>query len=540
MLVNVQQRLQTEQAAYGEKLTRAQAQHFTERVADVVREALQPYGYYQPSVNTQVNRNGNATTLDIMVNPGAALRIDTIDLRLTGAGEHDKKLESLLNDFPLKSGQILTTEDYDKAKQHWLDVANSRGYLRARLIEHKVTVNLDVYTAEVVLHLDTGPRYKFGKVTFADNPLRKDFLARYVDFKPGEPYSPDDVLDLQRALVNSPYFQNVVATPQMDKVNNQEVPIDISLVPRKKQQYIFGVGVSTDTGPRVSLGWNWRRVNSRGHQFQALTKLSRVQNSFTTRYIIPGKHPATDRYTIGAGIEKYRYKVGETLIRNLVGSYVSTRGEWQRSMNLSFQVERSNPDNSPAQTTRYLIPSINWIRVHAENPIYTRDGDRLDITLRGAAQNVISDTTFFQAEVNSKIIRPIGDRARFILRSELGYTAGNNLTQLPLSLQFLVGGAQSIRGFDYRSIPVPDHLPGVYKLIGSGELQFQVKDKWHIATFYDTGSAFYQPPDKLKQAAGVGLVYVSPIGPLELTAARPIDNGGRQGWKIQFTMGPDL
>lgn len=103
---------------------------------------------------------------------------------------------------------------------------------------------------------------------------------------------------------------------------------------------------------------------------------------------------------------------------------------------------------------------------------------------------------------------------------------------------FFAGSAQTLRGYDYQELG-----PGRYLAIGGIELQRRLHGNFYGAAFYNAGNAVENFPINLQQAAGLGLLYRSPIGPIEVTVAHPFDTPyqyDKGGFKIQFSMGPDL
>ena len=204
-------------------------------------------------------------------------------------------------------------------------------------------------------------------------------------------------------------------------------------------------------------------------------------------------------------------------------------------MGISLQRETSTLENNPSQTTLMLIPSINWFRAASNNPIRPSRGYRIGLTLQGASKAIVASTSFFQALLNAKHIHTFKPtHTRLVLRGDLGYTAINNINDLPFSLQYFAGGAQSVRGYGYNSLG-----PGRNLVVGSVELQQKVYGHWYATAFLDAGNVSNRFFPKLKKGAGVGVMWQSPIGAIELTAGRALDLRGKP-WRIQFSMGPEL
>ena len=141
-----------------------------------------------------------------------------------------------------------------------------------------------------------------------------------------------------------------------------------------------------------------------------------------------------------------------------------------------------------------------------------------------------------------KAILPLGEKTRLISRGQLGATGLGELFELPPSLRFFTGGDNSVRGYEYNSIGEEDEngvvQGGINLLVGSLEIDHPVKGNWFTAVFIDTGTAFDNDPD-FKQGAGVGIRWRSPIGPIRLDAAKPL-NQSEDKYTLHFSVGVDL
>jgi len=110
-------------------------------------------------------------------------------------------------------------------------------------------------------------------------------------------------------------------------------------------------------------------------------------------------------------------------------------------------------------------------------------------------------------------------------------------------LRFFAGGDQSVRGYDYQSLSPEnsqgDKIGGQYLFAASVEYQYSFAERWRLAGFYDQGNTFNSlSTPSLKSAVGVGVRWVSPVGPLRLDLAHPLDGEG--GVRLHFSMGPEL
>jgi len=190
-----------------------------------------------------------------------------------------------------------------------------------------------------------------------------------------------------------------------------------------------------------------------------------------------------------------------------------------------------------------LMPGVNWSRTWGKNFIYTIDGLRFDLGLRGASDKLASDTSFMQWQGGLKAISAINDRNRFIARGRLGGIRTSAFNELPSSVRFFTGGAQSVRGYAYQSLGPVDAdgkvIGGRYLMVGSIEYEHSFNGKWGVALFYDGGNALNNLRNDLERGAGIGLRWKSPVGPVRIDLASAISRDG-QPWRIHINIGPDL
>jgi translocation and assembly module TamA len=506
------------------------------------RLALQPFGYYNPVIHAELTRDGAVWRARYRIEQGSPVLIDTIDLSIKGEGSEDKRFISLREKLPLKKGEVLVHTNYAEAKRMLLDTAMRYGYVLAEMTAAKVAVHPEKNSAAITLHFDTGPQHYFGSVEFVQDAFNQEFLSRLVPFKRREPYMLSKILMLQNTLNDVDYFDSVQVTPLMDRAEDLEVPIEVSLIPRKKHKYTFGLGYGTDTGVRGSAGWENRRVTKNGHRFKTLLRLSEVRSGITGEYQVPLRKPRTENLVFTAGWHKETTDTSESE-RYLGGvRYNHMRSSWKESVYISYEQEKYDIGDESGRSD-LLIPGISWTRISADNPVMARRGSRLFLDIRGAHDALLSDTSFMQARMQVKFIRGVTKLSRMIIRAEGGTSIMDAFSELPPSVRFFTGGDNSVRGYTYNSLGPEDDegnvIGGRYLLAGSVEFEHRIKDKWSAAVFYDAGNAMDDVSDPLRKSAGFGIRWGSPVGPIRLDIAFPEDDPDTS-WRIHFILGPDL
>jgi translocation and assembly module TamA len=524
-------------------LTPAQIRRLHQDAPEQIKAALKPFGYYRPTVKAKLEATDDGKwRATYQVKPGPPVLVHAPTVTLDGDGRDDRRLKDLVKRFPLKDGQRLLQELYRKFKDDLLTEANALGYLDARYSQQTIEIHSRDNTADIRLTLDTGARYLFGDVHFDDVNLKRRLLKRRLPFKPGEPYSNEKLLALSAALQDSGYFKNIEVVPQKADAVDLRIPIHVRLVERKRNKYTAGVGYGTDSGPRIKLGWENRRINRSGHTMKADLQASSILQSLSTTYRVPIRDPRTDRWEFTAAVSQESSDSAKSLLRQIGAARVVGRGGWRETLGLSYQLEDYELADE-TESSVLLIPSGNWTRTRSDDALRPSKGLRLSFTVRGAAAALLSDTNLFQAETGAKWIHSFGSKTRLLTRGRLGGTWASNFESVPASLRYFAGGDQSLRGYLYEELgPTADNgevIGGRNLVLGSVELERTIWGRWGAALFVDAGNAFDGVEVDPKQSAGVGVRWNSPVGPLRLDIAYPIADPSK-GYRFHFTMGPDL
>jgi translocation and assembly module TamA len=512
------------------------------KAPEEISEALQPFGYYQPQVRSQLRQEGERWIAHYEVDAGPPIKVASVAVRITGAGGDDPRFRQIAQDFPVGRGDVLFHPDYEEGKGALTEYAAESGYLDAEFEVSEVRVDLERYRADVVIEYDTGPRYRFGDVRFNQDVLDPDLLKGYVNFERGEPLNVDKVLELQNSLSDSPYWSRVEVVTAREEAQGLEVPIVVNLTPSKKQRFSGGVGYGTDTGARATAAWELRRINRRGHRGQVEVLGGQIERSLQMSYLIPGPYPRTDVLSFNAAYAEEDTDTSRSESALLGAQRTQSRGGWREALSLNYRREDFEVGLDQG-ISELVVPGVSYERVDADDRIYTTNGYRLRLGLQGAEESLLSDNTFLQATVDGKYIRTLGGRHRLITRAEAGWMETDEFRRLPPRFRFFAGGDRSVRGFDYESLGERDEagnvIGGEALLTGSLEYELRVLEDWSAAVFYDTGNAFSAFGDPLEYGAGLGIRWRSPIGPIRADFAWALSEEGRP-FRFHLNIGPDL
>ncbi len=553
LLKNVQATLTLEQQKNHPRLSANRIKRLHQQATSEIQNALKPYGYYDVTVvenltNEFVNKN-EVWRAHYHIQLGEPLHVDQLKLAVHGAGEDDDNLKKLINKFPLKQGDILNQVIYEQGKTQLRNFALEYGYFDANFTKHEIQIDEQNKTSQILLTFDTGKRYLFGDIVFIQEVFNQGFLQRFLTFSPQETYLSKKLLNFKNNLINSDYFEevNIEANPNDDGI----IPIIATLIPRKRNLYSGALGYGTDTGVRGSLGWDKRYINQYGHRFSSEIQLSQIGGTASAEYYIPTGIEMDDYLSFQLGYEDKTTdsNKNKTLVASVNKHHKRQWLDYELAETMSLEYRKEKFTIADEQGNSILLmPGIGWVYLKADDRIYTKHGQKIQLNLRGAIKNVISDTSFLQTQLNGVFIRKFGAKGRVIARGELGYTLTGELlksdfNKLPSSIRFFAGGDRSVRGYDYQVLGPKNNkdrvIGGKHLMTASLEYEHQIIDKWSVATFYDVGNAFNNFSQDLEHGVGVGIRWLSPVGLIRVDVATALSRDGYP-LRLHITIGPDL
>lgn len=515
---------------------------------DEIREALQPFGYYNADVDARLEQPDPQAKEPVYraafkVNPGDPVIVREAHIDVGQEPAQLDTVRQVLGQFKPRVGARLDHGEYERSKQELTTAIANEGFLDAKLERHRVEVVLSANSARIDLAWNPGPRYKLGPLHFSDAQFPQEFLQRYTPWKQGEFYSAEKLLTLQQTLVDADYFSSVAVAPDLEHKADGVVPVDVVLIPAKRSVYTASLYVSTDSGPGGRVGFERRWLNQRGHKFKAQAEYSPRLKEISTNYTIPHPGIRNRKLNFGVGYRDEQTDTSSSRMLRVAGNEVMDR--W-RGFTRTLGLQYLNGDFEIADeqhTTSLLYAEGLLTRKDMDDLYFPLEGYSLLYGLRVAAKSVLSEASLIQVRAEGKWLHQVGEDGRFIARATLGAMAVDDFDALPPELRFFAGGDRSIRGFDYQQIGEQNAqgkvIGGEHLAAASAEYEHYFLNNWGMAAFVDAGDAFKSNPN-LNLSAGIGLRWKSPVGMLRLDVARPFVSEFEHKWRIHLVIGPDL
>ncbi|MEH6671865.1 autotransporter assembly complex protein TamA [Halopseudomonas sp.] len=516
------------------------ARHSKEQAADAAR-AL---GYYQTRIEHRVGRSRGELTLILDVQLGEPVRLDEVNIRVEGPGAGTEPFDlEAAGRGRLQPGDRLHHGHYEAIKSHIANQALRYGYFSGAFSQQRLVVNVEENEADIALVYQTGQRFRLGDVIFSDTPFTENLLQRMVTFETGVPYDADVIAKLNRDLLASGYFESVQVSAPASRAENGLIPVDVNVTERKPHTLGFGGGYSTDVGVRGRASWTEHWVNARGHKRGAELELSLPRQEVTGYYQVPLTPPQTSSLRFFGGWQNEDIDDIETQSFTIGAQHETVMDSgWERITGLRLEHERFSLGNDSGEST-LLIPGISFQRTRSVGGIDPSRGYSLMLDLQAAKEGVLSDVDLARIFTTAKGLYTVEENHRFLARVGLGAVFSSDFEQVPPSLRFFAGGDQSVRGYDYRTLSPTDssgeRVGGQYLLESTLEYQYEFIDNWRAATFVDHGNAMNSLSAARKTSVGLGIRWVSPVGPVRVDFARSVSDPD-EGFRIHFSLGPEL
>lgn len=520
-------------------------ERFSVGAVEQAQKAAQALGYYQAQIGSEVTHSNQNLQLVLTVQPGEPVHLRNVTIRVQGAASQLKAFKVPKGDA-LKPGAVLNHGHYEDAKKLIQNQAARYGFFNGRFVTQRLSVDPRAGVADIELIYESGPRFSLGKVTFSgDAPFDEDLLQRMVPFKSDTPYDSELIAELNQAMQSSGYFEGVRVDASPTAAQAQVIPVDVQLQTRKPRTMGLGVGYSTDVGPRVKANWTRHWVNPQGDSYGLESELSAPRQNVALFYDMPRDPPLTDKLRWAGGYQYEEIADTDSLSKLLtVGPEWHSKlpSGWERVISLKWQREEYRLGNDSGLST-LLMPGISYSYLRSDNRIDPHKGYRLQFETEVGKEGLGSDANVVHGTALLKGLTTVAQNHRFLGRIQVGGTATNGYKSIPPSLRFFAGGDQSVRGYDYQSLSPEnsdgDKIGGRYMIAGSAEYQYSIAEKWRVAAFIDEGNSFNSLDlPSLKTGVGIGIRWVSPVGPLRLDLAHALDDDG--GIRLHFSMGPEL
>ncbi len=510
-------------------LLRRRAEEDLEQFLKVLRSA----GYYGAEVSLDIDEKEDVPVVIFRIDPGEVFKIESVQWT---AAETDRAILRKLpppDDLGLRKGDPARARAILDAERGLIRAFHRHARPFARVEDRRVVVDHRDRTVRVTFHLDPGPPAKFGSTAVTGlKTVSERTVRNRLHWKEGEPWNADLIAETRKELARSELFSLVQITPDEELDEEGRLPLSLDVGERKHRSIKLGASYKTDEGPGGRFSWEHRNLLHHGEKLQ----LSITGSTLTTAFDASFEKPdfLTPRQTL---------RLASKLASEDTDAYNS------RYLDSAITVERT-----AVRAFKWSVgPGFRWSRVEQleetdefallflqSGLVWDRSDDLLDPTRGGRLtlhlapywDTLGTASTFVRGSASYSHYFRLMERPLvvFAARAGLGSIAGAERSAVPADLRFYAGGGGSVRGYPYQTLgPLADDkdpIGGRSLLEINAEMRYRVTRDIGLVAFLDGGSAFESStPDfgeDVLWGAGLGLRYHTPIGPLRLDVAVPL------------------
>jgi len=521
---------------------------------ETLTKALNARGYYQPELDFEVGK-GDPIPVKVVVNPGPRTVLGKFAISFASDTDLDKLKKPSLAELGVTIGEPAVSQEVLDAEGSLIKYLGDNGFPDASVVNRRVTVDLEKHEMEVSLNIDQGRYLVFGPLAIDGlERTNEEYIRRVLRWPEGETFSNSRLERVrQRAVTTNLFSQVQISRDEAAVVEGDEQQVNMTFEERPPRSVALGVGFATDFSntPFGFIGeasWEHRNLfgNAESIRFSANAQPDEQIGSILfnkPNWLINGQ-ALQWRFAIGnesqPAYTEFKVETSLGVERNL-GRYLTGFAGGGIKYLISNDLD-STSDSAKQDYVLYTIPT----RLTFDN----RD-DRLDATegflgILGLTPTLVtvSDTSFYlQGSLSGAHYIQALEEPDIVLaaRARVASLMGTSVNNIPAGERLYAGGGGSVRGYEVDSLG-PLDIDG-NAIGGRSLLEFGVEARWRfwddygLVPFLDAGQVYESMyPDfseTIQYAAGLGFRYYSPIGPIRLDFAHPLNKRQRDR-ELQF------
>ena len=533
-------------------------------------EALRSFyldrGYLRFNVNsTQVSISPDKKDIFITINitEGEPYTIRDVNLR----GNLLVPEEELRGLITLQEGEVFSRSEANQVVQALADRFGEDGYAFAVI---NTIPNLDDATSQVDLTfaIDPGRRVYVRRINFTGNlKTNDDVLRREMRQAEGGWFSTKDIKRSQIRLQRLPYLADVQVDSQPVPGSPDQVDIDVAVEERNSGSLNVGLGYGQTEGFLFNAAVSQSNFLGTGNEVGFAFNNSDSDTLYSLTYNNPYYTP--DGVSRGFRLSYRETDAGENntadyVVDRLLGllNYGFPLNEfdtWRVGAGLE-NLHIKTTESSPQEIFDYLDENgddfwnikleSSWSRDSRNRVIFPTEGYLNRVGLEVALPG--SDTEYYKIDYLHRGYFPLNDTLTLTWRGVLGYGDGyGDQDALPFFENYFAGGLRTVRGFETNTLGPRysngEASGGGVRVVGGTEVISELpfladSDNFRISAFFDIGNVFETPSDfdagDLRYSTGLSFMWISPLGPLSLSYALPInDEDDDDVENFQFSFG---
>lgn len=543
-------------------ISRAALERRAREDEELFNSVARSLGYYDavfvPRVDDPVTPGGPVRVL-VYGDAGDVYTFDDVTIRTAGESDGDGQLpdggQELSDvslpreDLGLEQGKPAKSSAVVNAETSLIRLLREQSYPLAEMLDRKAVIDRDAKTMDLLFRVDPKGKARFGAVTVEGNEsIERDYIVRRLPWAYGEPVDIRQVDKGRRALTSTGLFDSAGIAFADEVGPDGLLPVTVTVREHPPRSIGAGVSYSTSEGIGTRAHWEHRNLFGGAEKLRTEVTVAEVETSLTGTFTVPDVLVTDQNFTIESGyVEQYTdsydsesYKLGGRFDRRLSQALSVDYG-------LSLERSRIEEDGTEDRFTLVGIPLGASLDTSNDLLNPTRGG-RTRLKFTPYLDSLGSTLSFYSTSLRHSQYLALDEDGDLVLaaRAGIGSIVGASTGNLPADKRFYAGGSGSVRGYALQSVGPLDaenEPTGGSALVDFGlELRWRAFGDFGIVPFVDAGQVYDQElpslDGDLQWAAGLGLRYFTPIGPIRADIAFPLNpRDSDDVFQVYFSLG---
>ncbi len=495
---------------------------------------LQSEGYYGARVELEIDVEPDPARVRFRVDTGRRYRLRRIQVESLDEYE-GAPAPPAPEEAGLTPGMHARARTVLQAEQRLGHLGRQRGHPWARVESKEVRVEHAQRAMDVVFRYRAGPSARFGEVRIDGlDRVRSAMVHRKIPWQEGDPYNIDLEQTARRRLSETALFTIVRVRHAPELEADGRLPMHIELSERRHRTIGLGAGYRSDEGLGAQLGWEHRNLRGAGEHLRFELTASEIGRTGEARFSRPDfrRIDQTLSVTLHGGVEHPdAFRSTTAGVRTDVDRRLTAHRRVSAGLGYKYAAVRDGDDRIRQRYGLLYLPlAKRWDR--SDDLLDPHRGWRGYLGVTPYQDLLGSDLSFLRLRASVTRYTPLRRTGRLGWANRLvfGSLVGASRSRVPADERFYAGGGGSIRGYAYQSVGELDNrtpLGGNSLGLVSSELRWRFRDPLGVVVFLDGGGAFRESVpefgEEWRWGAGLGLRYHSPIGPVRIDAASPLN-----------------
>ena len=494
------------------------------------------HGYIQARVaDPEVIFEDKWIYITIKISEGPRFKVGTVNM----AGDLIKDKEELIGQVKITEEEFFNRQVVQEDIMALTDLYSDEGYAYSD-IRPLIDENAENLTVNITYKINKGHQVYFEKINIYGNTKTRDkVIRRELTVYENDLYSGKRLKRSVRNLDRLDFFQDIKVEPTKGSADDKMI-LNLTVVEKPTGAFSFGGGYSSTENVFAMVQLSQANLFGRGQQLSLKAEVGGT----TTRFSLSFTEPWLFDIPLSAGIDLYNWQVDYDdydrdskggsirlgyLLFDYTRAYISYSYDISNIEDIDDDASYEIKDLEGRNTTSTISTTLRYdSRDKVFNP---SEGSNHSITVEYAGFG--GNIGFIKYLAETGWYFPVYKSLVLFTHGETGYIQENSGKKVPDYEKFYLGGINSLRGFDWRDISSFDDEGN--EVGGDKYLQLNFELIWPIfkeagfvtLIFFDTGDVYEASENfdlgTMRETAGFGFRWYSPMGPLRIEYGRILD-----------------